>query len=211
MLLPASGTIGRLFWIQSGLDHTPIPIIGTVIVAHRDAKDVEADLSKAFERIIGHSGFMSISVVERKPLYIIGPVKQQGSYKYEPGLTPLNLVALAGGVLRNQQEDRWGVVEAVREAGKEEAATDRLCLLLAQNAVLPGRTLLCADRVTRASLFDLKGTQQADQLVAAEQAKRVPVIQARAQRQKALEVAVVASQSRVNVDSDRMPTVTDRL
>ena len=112
-----------------------IPIIGTVIVAHRDAKDVEADLTKAFERIIGHSGFMSISVVERKPLYIIGPVKQQGSYKYEPGLTPLNLVALAGGVLRNQEE-RWGVVEAVREAGKEEAATDRLCLLLAQNAVL---------------------------------------------------------------------------
>ena len=45
--------------------------------------------------------------------------------------------------------------------------------------------------------------------MAAEQAKRVPVIQARAQRQKALEVAVVASQSRVNVDSDRMPTVTD--
>jgi polysaccharide biosynthesis/export protein ExoF len=184
-----------------------IPMIGTVLVARRDAKDVETDLTKAFERIIGHSGFVGISVVERKPLYIIGPVKQQGAYKYEPGLTPLNLVALAGGVLRNQ-EDRWAVVEAVREAGKEQAATERLCRLLAQKAVLQAE-LLSTPAELPAPLIRLKGRQQAEQLVNAEQARRAPVIQAHVERRKALQVTVAAAQSKADVDNTRLPLAAE--
>jgi len=182
-------------------------MIGTIIVAHRNTNDVKADLTNAFEKIIGHSGFVNISLVEREPLYIIGPVKQQGSYKFEPGLTPLSLVALAGGVLRDQ-DNHYEVVEAVREAGKEEADMGRLSSLLAQNAVL--RAELHSKPVELPEqLVRLKGVQQAAALVDAEQAKRASIIQARSERQKELEVASVAAQNRVNVDQSRLPGVTD--
>jgi polysaccharide biosynthesis/export protein ExoF len=184
-----------------------IPMIGTIRVAHRNAQEVEADLGNAFEKIIGHSGYVSISLLEREPVYIIGPVKQQGAYKFEPGLTPLSLVALAGGVLRDQ-ENPMTVVEAVREAGKEEVATDRLSSLLAQNAVLQaelqGKPVELPARLVR-----LEGVQQATLLVKAEQAKRASVIQAHSERQKELEVASVAAQNRVSVDESRLPAVAD--
>jgi len=182
-------------------------MIGTIIVAHRNTNAVKADLTNAFEKIIGHSGFVNISLVEREPLYIIGPVKQQGSYKFEPGLTPLSLVALAGGVLRDQ-ENHYAVVEAVREAGKEEADTGRLSSLLAQNAVLQAE-LQSKPVELPAQLVRLKGVQQAAALVDAEQAKRASIIQAHSERQKELEVASVAAQNRVNVDQSRLPSVTD--
>jgi len=181
-----------------------IPTIGTIVVAQRNAKEVETDLTNAFEKIIGHRGYVSISLVKREPLYIVGPVKQQGSYKFQPGLTPLSLVALAGGVLRDQDDDS-AVVEAVREAGKQAADTDRLSSLLAQNAVLQselqGKPVELPPQLVR-----LDGIKRAELLVNAEQAKRALVVQANSERRKELEVASVAAQNRLNVDQSRLPT-----
>jgi len=180
-----------------------IPMIGTVVVAHRNPKEVEADLTNAFRKIIGHPGYVSISLVKREPLYIIGPVKQQGAYKFRPGLTPLSLVALAGGMRRDQENDS-AVVDAVREAGKETGDTDRLSSLLAQNAVLQaelhGKPVELPPQLVR-----LDGVKQADLLVKREQARRALVIQAHSERRKELEVASVAAQNRVNVDQGRLP------
>jgi len=198
--------LSRDYTIQS--DWTiSIPMIGTVVVAHRSAKELETDLTRAFEKMIGRSGYVSISLVERKPLYIIGPVKQQGSYKFEPGLTPLDLVALAGGVLRDQ-ENRSAVVDAVREAGKKAADTDRLSSLLAQNAVLQAE-LHNKPVELPAQLVRLKGEQQATLLVNAEQAKRATVIQAQGERREEQHVASLAAQNKLNVDKGRLSAITD--
>jgi len=185
-----------------------IPMIGTIIVAHRNAKEVEADLRSAFEKIIGHSGYVNISLVSREPLYIIGPVKQQGAYKFEPGLTPLNLVALAGGVRRDQEEDHSALIEAVREAGKEEGSTDKLTSLLALNAVLQAE-LHNKPVELPAQLVRLKGVQQAELAVKAEQVKRASAVEAHGERRKELEVTSAAAQNRVNVDQGRLPAITD--
>ena len=180
-----------------------IPMIGTIIVAHRNAKEVQTDLTKAFEKIIGHPGYVSISLVKREPLYIVGPVKQQGAYKFQPGLTPLSLVALAGGVRRDDDNDA-AVVEAVREAGKQAGDTDRLSSLLAKNAVLMAE-LNSKPVELPPQLVKLDGAKQAELLVKAEEAKRALVVQAQSERRKELAVASVAAQNRLNVDQGRLP------
>ena len=38
--------------------------------------------------------------LERQPVYVLGPVKNPGAYKYAPGMTVLHAVALAGGLDR---------------------------------------------------------------------------------------------------------------
>ncbi|MEQ1529933.1 MAG: polysaccharide biosynthesis/export family protein [Methylococcales bacterium] len=40
---------------------------------------------------------ISIEVLNHRPFYIIGEVKNPGSYNYVPGMTVVNAVALAGG------------------------------------------------------------------------------------------------------------------
>jgi protein involved in polysaccharide export with SLBB domain len=178
------------------------PLIGNVVVANRDTKQVEADITAAFEKRVGHPGFVNIVLVEREPIYVVGPVKRPGSYKFESGITPLHAVALAGGLQRND-EDRWAVVEAVRDSGKLEAATNRLKNVLAQYAVL--RAELDGTAVsTPAQLLKLAGADEAQRLIAREQEQRAAIVKARNERQHALSVAVETAQQAVDIDRSRL-------
>jgi protein involved in polysaccharide export with SLBB domain len=178
------------------------PLIGNVVVANRDTKQVEADLTVAFEKRVGHPGFVNIVLVEREPIYVVGPVKRPGSYKFESGITPLHAVALAGGLQRND-EDRWAVVEAVRDSGKLEAATNRLKNVLAQYAVL--RAELDGTAVsTPALLLKLAGADEAQRLIAREQEQRAAIVKARNGRQHALSVAVETAQQAADIDRSRL-------
>jgi protein involved in polysaccharide export with SLBB domain len=178
------------------------PLIGNVGVANRDAKEVEADLASAFEKLVGRPAFVNIALVEREPIYVVGPVKRPGSYKFESGITPLHVVALAGGLQRND-EDRWAVVEALRNSGKLEAATNRLKSVLAQYAVL--RAELDGTPVsTPAQLAKLAGADEAQRLIANEQEQRAAIVKARNERQHVLLVAVESAQQAVDIDRSRL-------
>ena len=61
-----------------------IPLLGTIDVAGKDEKAVSGALAHPFEKLIGRVGFINIVVKEQQPIYIIGPVKNPGVYKYSP-------------------------------------------------------------------------------------------------------------------------------
>jgi exopolysaccharide production protein ExoF len=191
--------------VQSDWNVT-VPMIGVVRAAYRSASELQTALTTSFENLIGHTGYVSVVILERRPIYITGSVKQPGAYKYEPGLTPLALVALAGG--ERGQEDRWAVVEAVQFAGKEQAFVDRLRRVLAEAAVLRAELNDTAIEVP-SKLVDLCGQQQAEALIAAEQARRRPVVQTVADRRKALQLAVDSAQKALSIDTSRLPNLGD--
>lgn len=186
-----------------------VPMLGGFVVANHRVDDVQANLIKAFEKVIDHPGYVTITIAERKPLYIVGPVKNPGVYKFAPDLTPLNLVALAGG-LQNNTEDHWAVVEAVREAGKQSSSLERLRRVLAQYAVLNAEINGTPVEIPE-QLVELVGREAAETLVKEEQAKRQPLIQAREARAKALQVAIDTAQNALKIDTGRLQPLDESI
>ena len=147
-----------------------IPLLGTIDVAGKDEKAVSGALAHPFEKLIGRVGFINIVVKEQQPIYIIGPVKNPGVYKYSPGLTVLHAVALAGG-FDSGVSDIWHLVEAVRESQSNQTSLDRLKRLLAREAVLRGErdggSIVVPQR-----LVDLTSEAVAKTLVGTEKSRR---------------------------------------
>lgn len=101
-----------------------IPILGSFPVAKRKHQKIEGALAASAEARTGRKGFATVVLVERQPVYILGPVKNPGAYKYAPGVTVLHAVSLAGGFDRSVIEPRQ-CVEGTGESGgrSERAAT----------------------------------------------------------------------------------------
>ena len=57
---------------------------------------------------------MNIVDVARQPIYVVGKVKNSGSFDYTPGMTVLHAIALAGGFDKAPIEP-WQVAELSRE------------------------------------------------------------------------------------------------
>jgi protein involved in polysaccharide export with SLBB domain len=97
-----------------------IPLLGTFVAANRDMTELVAEISAAFERLINRRSVVSVDLVARQPIYVLGSVRTPGPYPFEAGLTPLHAVALAGG-LRQPDLERGVAVEAIRELDRCEA------------------------------------------------------------------------------------------
>jgi protein involved in polysaccharide export with SLBB domain len=182
-----------------------LPMLGRVVLAHRTPEQVGQEVTKLFDKLIGDDGFVSATVSARRPVYIVGAVKNPGAYPYSFGLTPLSVVALAGDVL-HQEPDRWALVEAVQVAGKRISATERLQRVLAQSAVLQAE-LNDTPVQPSAQLIRLAGQQRADNLIAEEQTRRRPVIAAQAERASVLQIAVKTAEQHVEIDEKRLPAL----
>jgi polysaccharide biosynthesis/export protein ExoF len=169
-----------------------LPLLGTFLIADRSHAEVNADLTDAFQRVIGRAGFVNIVLAERPPVYVIGPVKQPGVYKYEPGMTALHAVALAGGFDRGQ-EDRWSLIEAVRESAKMEPSSRRLKQLMAEMAVLhaesEGRAV-----PTSNPLRALAGNLESESFITEAAARRSSAVKAQDEQQRLLSMTSEAAQ-----------------
>ena len=64
-----------------------VPLLGSIPVANRSAQQVHADLEQTFEQLLGRKGLVNILSLERSPIYVLGPVRNPGSFKYAPGKT----------------------------------------------------------------------------------------------------------------------------
>ena len=187
-----------------------VPMIGTVVVAHHTAADVDAILGKAFSKAVGHPGFVSVSISEREPLYVIGDVNRPGVYEFEPGMTPLNLVALAGGYRTASLPDQGSAIQAAEETAKQIANVNQLSHALAQYAVLQAEIRNTTPTAT-AQLIGLLGEANAIALVRGEVAKRTGLVQVRAAQLKALNIAVDAAESTLGIDQGRLQPTRDAI
>jgi polysaccharide biosynthesis/export protein ExoF len=186
-----------------------VPVIGRVMAARRTAEEVANDLTTTFDKLLGHAGSVTATIVSRPPIYIVGPVKTPGAYPFAPGLTPLSAVALAGGVL-NQEPDRRALVEAMEMAGKRASSVERLQSLLAQFAVLraelDGKPVTVPDQLVR-----LAGEPRARDLVAKKAAPRAVVLAAQADRTRALQSAIDTTQQAISIDQSRLAPLEESI
>ncbi|MER8581199.1 polysaccharide biosynthesis/export family protein [Mesorhizobium sp. M1423] len=160
-----------------------LPLLGSIPVANRSTQQVQADLAEIFNQLLGHKGLVNILPLERPPIYVLGPVKNPGSFKYAPGMTILHAIALAGGLDRAESEP-WQKIEAVRETQKRSGAIDALLKLLAREAVLKAERDGTAPTIPR-QLLELAGASEAANLINEQSDRRKAVATARKDRERA--------------------------
>ena len=82
---------------------------------------------------------VSLEVLNYRPFYILGEVKQPGSYPYVSGMTVLNAVALAGGYTYRAKKKGLLITHANESELGEQPATE-------ETVVLPGDILKVPER-----------------------------------------------------------------
>jgi protein involved in polysaccharide export with SLBB domain len=110
-----------------------LPRLGTLAVAGRNLQELQSELAALFEREMGHSASVSVIVSGRPPVYVVGPVRNPGSFAYIPGMIVLQAVALAGGI-DSHLENAPQVIDGIREIERFYKTHERLQRLFARRA-----------------------------------------------------------------------------
>jgi len=110
-----------------------IPLLGRFQVEGRPLNDLRTDLASSFASTMMRTADVNVTILDRSPVYVVGPVKKPGAYKYVPGMVVLHAVALAGGFDQGERNVS-AVIESVRELGRLRNATEQVRRLQARRA-----------------------------------------------------------------------------
>jgi polysaccharide biosynthesis/export protein ExoF len=157
-----------------------IPLLGRFAVEKRALDELRADIAVSFMSVMGRSANIEIKIAERAPIYVLGSVKNPGSYKHVPGMIVLHAVALAGGLDRGESS-LASLIEGAREMERLRSATVQVKHLLVRRARLEAERDGASSLSIPVQLASLAGEEAvARRLIAtentilrAEQARRV--------------------------------------
>ncbi|WP_207482578.1 polysaccharide biosynthesis/export family protein [Arenibaculum pallidiluteum] len=100
------------------------PLAGTVPVAELTVDEIGRQLVARLAGQVPVSGAPAVQIAEYAPVYVVGNVARPGPYQFRPGMVPLELVSLAGG-LRLSAEAENKVLQLI---GAEQQLGDALLL-----------------------------------------------------------------------------------
>lgn len=83
---------------------------------------------------------VAVEVLNYRPFYVLGEVKEPGKYPFVSGMTVLNAIALAGGYTYRGKKDRAMLIRAKDPAKKEQVVTP-------SEAVMPGDIIRVPERI----------------------------------------------------------------
>jgi protein involved in polysaccharide export with SLBB domain len=168
-----------------------LPRLGKFSAAGLLPRDLEAQLTTAFTRKIGRPADVNIAIQDRRPIYVVGAVKNGGAFKHTGRMTVLHAVALAGGIERGPS-NLAHPIESVREQERVGKLTHQLKRLLARAARLETERSGSVAIEAPAQLISLAGKDDAEAVLSAEQTL-LQLDQSRRRQQQAEAEAGVAT------------------
>jgi polysaccharide export outer membrane protein len=91
-----------------------VPLLGDIPASNETADALAQSISVALaDKKILLNPSVSVEVVKYRPVFVLGEVVKPGQYPYEPGMTALTLVAIAGGFTYRAQT---GYVSILRKS-----------------------------------------------------------------------------------------------
>jgi polysaccharide export outer membrane protein len=114
-----------------------LPLIGAVRVAGKNVGDAETVITSAYGKNYLVNPHVNLQVMNYRPFFILGEVKNPGSYPYVNGMTVVNAVALAGGY--TPRANAKGI-EVKRGSGGSDAQVNE------DSGVLPGDIIRVPER-----------------------------------------------------------------
>jgi polysaccharide biosynthesis/export protein len=99
-----------------------LPFIGSLPVADLDNAGLSDEIAKRIQEKIGlvRTPAVTIEILEYPPVYVVGDVTRPGEYKFRPGLTVLQSLAMSGGPSRaagQQQSQSIRLAAELRDMG----------------------------------------------------------------------------------------------
>jgi polysaccharide export outer membrane protein len=106
-----------------------VPMLGSIPAGGLNPTQLgEAVRAALVQHGLVRSPSVSVEVIRYRPIFVLGEVNKAGEFPYQPGMTLLSAVALAGGFTYRAVEDRASVVR-VSNGRSIEWRADRGTLL----------------------------------------------------------------------------------
>lgn len=122
-----------------GSGYISVPLIGNVEAGDKTSQELESAIVYKLRPDYLKNPRVSVEVLSYRPFYILGEVKNPGSYAYVNGMTVVNAIALSGGYTYRGRENEVFIIRADDpERTKQPASHDTI--------VLPGDVIEVPER-----------------------------------------------------------------
>ena len=182
-----------------------IPILGSFKADRRIPAELQKEMECAFDDFLGHKGFVDITDVVKRPIYVVGKVKNSGNFEYSSGMTVLQSVALAGG-FDNPLVESWQIAELSRGSQRVQEALESASRMIARSVAIES-TENDKPAEIPSELVGLAGPSEAAARVNEELAPRKLARRAFSDDEKALTASVEAAQLDLDLRNQRMPII----
>ncbi len=147
-----------------------LPLIGTMEVSALDASSAATEISKRIQKVTGLVTMpnVALQVVDYPAIFLVGNVERPGEYRFRPGITVLQAVALAGGRYRPREEAR--TVEQIQYLGELQTVHGEMVRTLARVARLKAEVAGAAEIQFPDTLSDLADGPSVQSIIAEERA-----------------------------------------
>jgi len=117
-----------------------LPLVGSVHAAGLASSGLEAAVGAALRRdnLVRHPS-VAVEVIAYRPIYVLGEVNKPGQYAYQPGMTVVTAVAVAGGFTYRAIEGYAAIVRTANGTAVEGRASR-------QSFVQPGDVITVFER-----------------------------------------------------------------
>lgn len=123
-----------------GAGNVSLPLIGTITAKNLTLNEFEMKLKEKLIPDYLLNPKIAIQVLNYRPFYILGEVKNPNSYPYVSGMTYLTAIAIAGGYTYRAKENAVYVIHA-NDPGQKEIETKL------EELVLPGDIIHVEERL----------------------------------------------------------------
>ncbi|OSQ40487.1 polysaccharide biosynthesis protein [Thalassospira mesophila] len=123
----------------SGEGQLSLPLIGTVSADGKTLRTLGTDIEAKLKEGYLVDPKVNVEVLNYRPFYILGEVKEPGSYPFVNGMSVLNAVALGGGFTYRADKSDILIIRGGDESRQPEKATP-------ETIVLPGDIVRVEER-----------------------------------------------------------------
>jgi protein involved in polysaccharide export with SLBB domain len=116
-----------------------LPLAGTTKATGLTQAQFEQELAKKFRSEYLKNPRVTVSIIQYRPIYIVGEVEKQGEYPFKPGLNVLTAMASAGGGTYRANRN-FVLIQRYGESGMKEYPQS------ASTVVLPGDLIKIPER-----------------------------------------------------------------
>jgi polysaccharide export outer membrane protein len=107
-----------------------LPLIGTVPAAGRSTAEVERAVQQEMrEKNLFRDPNVAVEVVNYRPVFVLGQVERGGQFPYQPNMTALSAVAVAGGFNYRAVRDYVSVTRTQADGTTREYRAEPLAAL----------------------------------------------------------------------------------
>jgi|SRR6185369_15944250 len=106
-----------------------LPLAGTIRAQGLTQPEFEQELSKKFKSEYLRNPKVTVTILQYRPIYMVGEVEKQGEYPYKPGLNALTAMAMAGGGTYRANRN-YVLIQHIGEKGMKEYPQSATTLIL---------------------------------------------------------------------------------